>query len=364
MSDDAKAGRAAAASPLTSLAAAPPWRAIVARYAKPDARRGIIQLLNTGLPFLALFAAMLYGIRYEVWAMLVLAMPAAALLSRLFMFQHDCGHGSFFHARWANDALGRLLGVLTLTPYACWHRNHALHHAGSGNLNRRGVGDIDTLTVSEYFARPAWRRMRYRLYRHPLVLFGLGPAWHFLLRQRIPTGHPLRQRANWASVLGTDVAIAALMATMVLTIGLRSFLLAYLPVVVLAGTIGVWLFYVQHQFEETYWDGTADWSFQAAALEGASFYDLPRPLHWVTGYIGFHHIHHLSSRIPNYRLRDCFMENPELRQAKRLSLLSSIRCARLTLWDETSRRLVSFREARRLAVGELRRTSTTEKRAN
>ena len=350
MSDDANGSPAAGAGRLTSAAAAaPPWRAIVARYAKPDARRGSIQLLNTGLPFLALFAAMLCGIHYKIWAMLTLAVPAAALLVRLFMFQHDCGHGSFFHARWANDALGRLLGVLTLTPYACWHRNHALHHAGSGNLNRRGVGDIDMLTVSEYFARPAWPRLRYRLYRHPLVLFGLGPAWHFLLRQRIPTGHPLHQRADWASVLGTDVAIAALIAAMALTMGLREFLVAYLPVVLLAGTIGVWLFYVQHQFAETYWDGAADWSFQAAALEGASFYDLPRPLHWVTGYIGFHHIHHLSSRIPNYRLRDCFTENPELRQAKRLSLLSSIRCARLTLWDETSRRLVSFREARRLA---------------
>jgi acyl-lipid omega-6 desaturase (Delta-12 desaturase) len=349
MSDDAQASHAAASSRLPSAsAAAPACRAIVERYAKADARRGIIQLLNTGLPFLALFAAMLCGIHYNIWAMLVLAVPAAALLLRLFMFQHDCGHGSFFDARWANDGLGRLLGVLTLTPYAYWRRNHALHHAGSGNLNRRGVGDIDTLTVSEYFARPAWPRLRYRLYRHPLVLFGVGPAWLFLLRQRIPTGHPLRQRADWASVLGTDVAIAVLIATMALTIGLRSFLLAYLPVVLLAGTIGVWLFYIQHQFEETYWENTADWSFQAAALEGASFYDLPRLLHWVTGYIGFHHIHHLSSRIPNYRLRDCFTENPELRHAKRLGLQASVRCARLTLWDETSRRLVSFRDARRL----------------
>jgi omega-6 fatty acid desaturase (delta-12 desaturase) len=216
-------------------------------------------------------------------------------------------------------------------------------------LDRRGFGDIDTLTVREYFSRPFWRRLRYRLYRHPLVLFGVGPAWHFLLRQRIPTGHPVRQRANWTSVLGTNAAIAGLIVAMALTIGLRSFLVAYLPVVLLAGTIGIWLFYIQHQFEETYWDGGTGWTFQAAALEGASFYDLPRILHWVTGYIGFHHIHHLSSRIPNYRLRDCFAENPELRKAKRLSLMASVRCARLTLWDETSRRLVSFHHARQLA---------------
>jgi omega-6 fatty acid desaturase (delta-12 desaturase) len=347
MRDGAKASPAAGGLTRAGVAA-PAWREIVARYSEPDARRGIIQLLNTGVPFLALFAAMLFGIHYQMWAMLVLALPAAALLLRLFMFQHDCGHGSFFQARWANDGLGRLLGVLTLTPYACWHRSHALHHASSGNLDRRGFGDIDTLTVREYFARPTWRRLRYRLYRHPLVLFGLGPAWHFLLRQRIPTGHPLRHRANWTSVLGTDVAIAALIAPIALTMGLHWFLLAYLPVVLLAGTIGVWLFYIQHQFEETYWNDAAGWSFQAAALEGASFYDLPRILHWVTGYIGFHHIHHLSSRIPNYRLRECFAENPELHHAKRLSLLASVRCARLTLWDETSRRLVSFRDARRM----------------
>ncbi len=346
MIDGAKASPATASGDLPSP---PAWREIVARYAKPDARRSIIQLLNTGLPFLALFAAMLCGVHYEIWATLLLAVPAAALLLRLFMFQHDCGHGSFFNARWANDGLGRLLGVLTLTPYAWWQRNHALHHATSGNLDRRGFGDINTLTVREYFSRSFWRRLHYRLYRHPLVLFGVGPTFHFLLRQRIPTGHPVRQRANWTSVLGTNAAIAGLIVAMALTIGLRSFLVAYLPVVVLAGTIGVWLFYIQHQFEETYWDGAAGWNFHAAALEGASFYDLPRILHWVTGYIGFHHIHHLSSRIPNYRLRDCFAENPELRKAKRLGLMASVRCARLTLWDETSRRLVTFRAARQLA---------------
>jgi len=350
MSDGADTGRAPG-GPISTGVAAPAWRGIVARYAMPDARRGTIQLLNTGLPFLVLFTAMLCGVHYKLWATLVLVLPAAALLLRLFMFQHDCGHGSFFRARWANDGLGRLIGVLTLTPYAWWQHNHALHHASSGNLDRRGVGDIDTLTVREYRSSPAWRRLRYRLYRHPLVLFGLGPAWLFLLRQRIPTGHPLRQRANWTSVLGTNAAVAALVAAMAHTVGLCAFLLAYLPVVLLAATIGVWLFYIQHQFDETYWDHAAGWSFQAAALHGASFYDLPRFLHWATGYIGFHHIHHLSSRIPNYRLRDCFTENPELHHAKRLGLMASVRCARLALWDETSRRLVSFRDARRLGRG-------------
>jgi acyl-lipid omega-6 desaturase (Delta-12 desaturase) len=323
------------------------WRELVAPYAKADPRRGWIQLLNTGLPFLLLVAAMLVGADHGVWAVLVLIVPGAALLVRLFMIQHDCGHGSFFKSRWANDLLGRALGVLTLTPYTFWRSSHAVHHASAGNLDRRGVGDISTLTVREYLALPRWRRIMYRVYRHPVVLFGIGPAYQFLLRHRVPTGHPIRQWRDWLSILGTDAALTAIVLASALTIGLRPILLSYLPVALLAGSIGVWLFYVQHQFEETYWEPTPRWNFHAAALQGSSFYDLPRILQWMTGYIGFHHIHHLSSRIPNYRLRECFKENPELHKAKRLSLLDSLRCPRLVLWDETARKLVSFGYLRR-----------------
>jgi omega-6 fatty acid desaturase (delta-12 desaturase) len=191
---------------------------------------------------------------------------------------------------------------------------------------------------------PAWRRLVYRIYRHPLVLFGIGPTYVFVIRHRIPTGNPLRHRRSWASILGTDVAIAAVMLLLVLTVGPRSFLLGYLPMILLASSIGVWLFYIQHQFEETYWEAEADWDFHAAALQGSSFYDLPRILHWLTGYIGFHHIHHLCSKVPNYRLLACFQQNPEFWPVKCLTLVDSLRCLRLAVWDEEQRALVAFRD--------------------
>ena len=321
------------------------WREIVAPYSQADHRHAVGQLLSTGLPFLGLMAALVYFAYPSHGLVLPLAVPAAALLVRLFMIQHDCGHGSFFKSRLANDLLGRALGVLTLTPYAFWRKSHAVHHATSGNLDRRGTGDITTLTVREYMALPAWRRMLYRLYRHPLVLFGIGPVFQFIVRHRIPTSSPRRDAQTWVSILGTNAGIAAVVVLAVLLVGARSFVLGYLPVILLASSIGVWLFYVQHQFEHSYWEPEESWNFHTAALEGSSFYDLPGILHWLTGYIGFHHIHHLASKVPNYRLRECFQQNPEFWQAKRLTLLSSLKCPRLTLWDEERRLLVTFREA-------------------
>lgn len=328
------------------------WRKIIARHARPDTRRGIIQLLNTALPFLAVTAALIYGVYRDFWPAFALAIPAAALLVRLFMIQHDCGHGSFFRARWANNLVGRALGVLTLTPYGYWRRRHAVHHATSGNLDRRGTGDITTLTVTEYLALSRWQRLRYRVYRHPAVLFGIGPTFLFLIRHRIPTGNPFRGEGRaWLSILGTNAAIAALVAPVMLLVGVAPFVLAYMPVFLGAASIGVWLFYVQHQFEKTYWAPAPTWSYHAAALEGCSFYDLPRVLHWVTANIGFHHIHHLSSKIPNYRLRECFEQNPEFAAAPRLTLRGSLRCARLAVWDEERRKLISFRQIRQPEPG-------------
>jgi len=324
-----------------------PWREIVAPYAHPSAVRGLVQLANTGLPFLAVVGLMLTLLNAGVWEAIVLALPAAGLLVRLFSIQHDCGHGSFFKTPRANDLLGRLLGILTLTPYGSWRRAHAEHHATSGNLDRRGRGDITTFTVREYLALSAWRRFTYRVYRNPFVLFGVGPAYQFLIRHRIPTGNPLRNRQEWISVLGTNAAIAAKLVGTALVVGLWPALLGYVAVVVIAAAIGVWLFYVQHQFENTYWATDSTWSFHSAALEGSSFYDLPRFLHWMTGSIGFHHIHHLSSRIPNYRLRECFEQNPELRHARRLSLRESLKCLSLALWDEERGSLMSFGQMRK-----------------
>jgi omega-6 fatty acid desaturase (delta-12 desaturase) len=330
----------------TPIPAEPSWRAAIAPYVKPDARRALVQLFTTGLPFVAVMAAMLIALHYGILAALLLFPIAAILLVRLFMFQHDCGHGSFFKSRLANDLLGWVLGVLTLTPYVAWRGEHATHHAGSGNLDRRGVGDITTLTVPEYLALPRWRRLAYRLYRNPLVMFGVGPVWLFLISNRIPSGNPRKNWRGWLSVVATDAAIAGILAALILLTGPVTVLLGWLPVMLLAATIGVWLFYVQHQFENMYWEPKASWDFRAAALQGASFYDLPRVLHWMTGNIGFHHIHHLSSRIPNYRLRECHQANALFQASPRLTLLGSLRCVRLALWDAEQRSMISFKKLR------------------
>jgi omega-6 fatty acid desaturase (delta-12 desaturase) len=318
------------------------WRELAAPFAKPDGRRGALELLYTAAPFLLLVGAILYGVQQEIWGAVALVLPAAAFLVRLFIIQHDCGHGSYFRSRRANDYLGRIIGVFTLTPYAFWRQDHATHHATSGNLSRRGVGDITTLTVREYLSRPALRRLLYRLYRHPVVLFVIGPAYQFLLVHRLPRGHPLRSRTTWLSVLGTNAVLAAAGAGVVLLLGWRPLVIGYLPISLLAGSIGIWLFYVQHQFEDTYWRNAPQWDFQAAAFEGCSLYDLPAILHWLTGHIGFHHIHHLAIRIPSYRLRAAFDAVPAFRQARRLRLRESFGCAKLALWDERRGRLVRF----------------------
>ena len=317
-------------------------RALIAPYLQPDSRRALLQLVTTVLPFLAVMAAMFAALAHGYFLAALLTPVAAGLLVRIFMFQHDCGHGSFFRSRRINDVLGCILGVLTVTPYTSWRQEHAIHHAGAGNLDRRGVGDINTLTTAEYAALPRLRRLGYRLYRHPLVLFGVAPAFLFLLWQRVPTGNPRRHWRTWLSVLATDVALVGLVAALVLFLGPLAVLLGWLPVILLAATAGVWLFYVQHQFEETYWEDQSSWNFYEAALKGASHFDLPPILHWFTANIGFHHIHHLSSRIPNYRLRECHDANPIFQAAPRLTLWTSLRCMRLALWDQNERRLVPF----------------------
>jgi omega-6 fatty acid desaturase (delta-12 desaturase) len=323
------------------------WAVIVAPYARADHRRAGAQLLTTGLPFLFIMAALTYGARSYPWMTFPLAVPAVFLLVRLFAIQHDCGHGSFFASRRANDFLGRAIGLVTLTPYAFWRDSHAIHHATSGNLDRRGTGDITMMTLREYWGCSRWRRLLYRAYRHPLVLFGLGPFYFFIIRNRIPTGHPVRQRKAWGSILGTNAVLGAIVVSMMLTAGAPAFLLAYLPVILPAASIGVWLFYIQHQFERAYWAPSPDWDFHEAALKGSSFYDLPAVMHWLTGYLGYHHIHHICSKIPNYRLRECFHQNLELQDTNRFTLLRSLKCLRLALWDEERQLLVPFRHAAR-----------------
>jgi omega-6 fatty acid desaturase (delta-12 desaturase) len=323
------------------------WNQILSRYREPSRARSVIELAITALPLIALwFLAWLTFSLGLWWVTLLIAVPASGFLVRLFMIQHDCGHGAFFRNRWANDWVGRVIGVLTMTPYDVWRRTHASHHAGSGNLNRRGFGDIDTLTVREYRECSRWGRLRYRLYRNPLVMFGLGPAYLFLLQHRLPVGLMRGGWRPWVSTQATNAAIALIAVTLIWLIGVKVFFLVHLPIVLLAATCGVWLFYVQHQFEDTHWNENSRWNLHEAALHGSSHYDLPLPLRWFTANIGIHHVHHLYSRIPYYRLPSVLRDHPELRQVGRLTLLQSFRCARLTLWDETQGRLVSFRDAK------------------
>jgi acyl-lipid omega-6 desaturase (Delta-12 desaturase) len=293
---------------------------------------------------------MLGSLEYSYAITLFLAVPAAGFLIRLFIIQHDCGHGSFFRSRAANDVLGFVLGVLTLTPYSYWRRTHAIHHATSGNLDQRDIGDVTTLTVKEYLRLPLWKRVRYRLYRHPLFFLGIGPVYLFVIRHRFPPNLQRTGRRGRNSVLMTNLVILAVIVVMWRTVGLQAFLKVQVPITVIAATAGVWLFYIQHQFEDTYWEKGGAWGFYAAGLRGSSFYDLPRILHWFTGNIGVHHVHHVCSRIPNYRLLECLRENPALEQVKHLTLWQSLNSIRLKLWDEDIRKLVGFKHLRKLKL--------------
>ncbi|WP_040438639.1 fatty acid desaturase [Roseibium aggregatum] len=331
---------------------APDSRALMrnlAPYREPSTARSVLELAITAVPFVLLWGLIWVAVDAGYWIGLLLAVPAAGFLVRLFLIQHDCGHGSFFRHRLTNDWVGRAIGVVTLTPYDYWRRAHALHHANSGNLERRGIGDIDTLTVDEFRARTPLRQLLYRLYRHPIVMFGLGPAYLFILRHRLPMGLMRSGLAPWVSAMATNMAIASLVAGIIWLVGLGPFLLVQMPITLIAASIGVWLFYVQHQFEDTFWEHDRDWSFHEAALNGSSHYDLPGILRWFTANIGVHHVHHLSSRIPYYRLPEALRNHPELQNIGRLTLLQSLKTVRLVLWDEEKRRLVSFRETRELA---------------
>jgi acyl-lipid omega-6 desaturase (Delta-12 desaturase) len=319
----------------------------LAPYRQPDARRAVLEIIITIVPFMAVWATMLWLMQYSVWLAWLLVPLGGALLVRLFIIQHDCGHSSMFQSRGANDWVGRALGVLTLTPYDYWRRSHALHHSTSGNLDRRGIGDITTLTVEEYRALGFWGKLGYRVYRHPIVLFVIGPAWLFIITHRLPLTAARRGELPWASTMGTNVGIAAIYGAMMYAVGPWNFLLIQLPIAAFASSLGVWLFYVQHQFEETHWERQPEWTHEDAALHGSSFYDLPRPLMWLTGNIGIHHVHHLSSRIPFHRLPAVIRDFPELKtEAQRFSFIDSLKCVPLTLWDEKARKLVSFRQSR------------------
>ncbi len=321
------------------------WTKVLAQYRQPDMFRSIFEIFVTALPFALLWALCAVAVVNGYWWGLALTIPAAGFLVRLFMLQHDCGHGSLFTQRGLNDWTGRIIGIVTFTPYDYWRRTHAVHHATTGNLDKRGIGDVDTLTVREYHSL-SWRgRLRYRLYRHPLMMFGVGPAWLFVCQYRLPFGLMRAGLQPWTSTIVTNLSIVLLAAGLIWLIGLKAFLLVQLPIILMAATAGVWLFYVQHQFEETHWSESDEWNFQNAALHGSSHYVLPGVLRWFTGNIGIHHVHHLSSKVPFYRLPEVLKDHPELGDIGRITILESFQCVKLVLWDEQSKRLVSFREA-------------------
>ena len=313
---------------------------IVARYRRPSMARAIWQLVNTLLPYAGVWYLMYLALAVSWWLMLPLAFVGAGLLVRTFIISHDCGHGSFTKSRRANDIIGGVTGVLTFIPYYHWRWEHAIHHKTAGNLNRRGVGDIWTMTVQEYLDATRWRRFSYRLVRNPLILFVIAPLILFLVLQRIPASKAGRRER--LSVHLTTLGVVALAATLIQLLGFRSWLLIQLTIMVISSAAGVWLFYVQHQFEGVRWQRTGEWSFTTAALEGSSFYKLPKILQWFTGNIGFHHIHHLSPQIPNYHLQRCHNAEPMFREVPTLTLWSSLRSLRLRLWDEQAQRLVGY----------------------
>ena len=324
------------------------WKRIVAKYQKPSTPRALWQTMNTLLPYALLWCLMYHTRPISWWLTVPLAMLAGAFLVRVFIIFHDCGHGSFFNSRAANDVMGSLCGILTFTPYYHWRWEHSLHHATAGDLDRRGAGDVWTMTVQEYLESSRGKRFAYRLARNPIVLFVLAPLYVFVVRHRLPKAKASRRERF--SVYWMNLAILGMATGMATLFGLKAYLLIQFTVLMVAGSAGVWLFYVQHQFEGVYWERRDEWDYAAAALQGSSFYKLPRVLQWFSGNIGFHHIHHLSPRIPNYNLENCHRADPLFQTVKPITLLSSFKSLTFRLWDEQRRRLIGYRDLQQLMV--------------
>jgi omega-6 fatty acid desaturase (delta-12 desaturase) len=329
------------------------WRAVIAKYQHPSTARALWQIVNTIVPYALLWYAMYRLKDTSPWLTIPVAVLAGALLVRVFIIFHDCGHGSFFKSRWANDLVGFIAGVLTFTPYYHWRWEHAIHHGTSGHLDKRGTGDVWTMTVQEYLESSRWRRFSYRLARNPVVLFVIAPMFVFVIQQRFPSRKASRRERH--SVWWMNLALLGVAIGMSWLYGIGHYLLIQSVAMMVAGAAGIWLFYVQHQFEDVYWERGDNWDYVAAALQGSSFYKLPRVLQWFSGNIGFHHIHHLSPRIPNYYLQKCHEADPVFRQVRPITGLGSLRSLAFRLWDEPARKLVGYARMRQLRSEQRRR---------
>ena len=322
------------------------WKKLVAEYERPSVARAVWQIVNTLGPYCLLWYLTYRSLEVSWWLTVPLAALAGALLVRIFIIFHDCGHGSFFRSHLANDITGFVAGLLTFTPYYHWRWEHSVHHGTTGDLDRRGTGDVWTMTVQEYLESSRWKRFAYRLARNPIILFVIAPVVLFVVRQRFPNLTANQRERN--SVWWMNLAIAGMVVGMGFAMGFATYIVLQLLVFMVAGAAGVWLFYIQHQFEDAYWERREDWDYTAAALQGSSFYRLPGILRWLSGSIGYHHIHHLSSKIPNYNLKRCHDSNPLFQSVKAITLFGSLKSLTLRLWDERMRKLVGFVHLRKI----------------
>lgn len=316
----------------------------VAPYENTDTKTSIKQIVNTILPLLLLWYVAYLSLSVSYLLTLPLVILAGGFMVRTFILFHDCCHQSFFKSRLANDILGTITGVLTLVPYKQWKHEHSVHHATSSNLDKRGTGDMWLLTVDEYIESPLWRKIAYRLYRNPVIMLGLGPIGIFLLKYRFN-----RKNARWNERINTyvtNVSIIVLYTALCLAIGWQAFLMIQVPIFFVAGILGIWLFYVQHQFEESYFEHEDEWSYVKAAVEGSSYYKLPKILQWITGNIGFHHVHHLSPKVPNYNLEKAHNATPPLQKATTITLRTSLQSLSFRLWDEENKTFIGFKQLR------------------
>jgi omega-6 fatty acid desaturase (delta-12 desaturase) len=320
----------------------------VAPFEQSNTKSSVRQLLNTFPPFFLLWVAAYFSLSVSYWLTLLFAILASGFVIRIFIVFHDCCHQSFFKSRKANEILGTIAGVLTLFPYHQWRHSHSLHHATSSNLDKRGVGDMWLYTVKEYFAASLWKRLAYRLYRSPFIMFGIGPIVTFVIQYRFNVkGAKRSERINtWV----TNLSVLALYGLLCWALGWQNFLIIQAPIFWVSGALGIWLFYVQHQFEDSYFENEEEWSYVKAAVDGSSYYKLPKLLQWITGNIGFHHVHHLSPRVPNYHLEEAHNAVPPLQQATTITLATSLKALRFRLWDEDNKAFVSFKQIKHLQV--------------